>query len=367
MFKQCLLVPMAFLAVSHAWSSEEAAPSATTEKTDDEDDKPQFIAEGFHLSNPLRPSSWAAVYSAQLVLWTSGTGHEKEEFTNLDFASLETDIDPFIMHRITLSGDIYGWSFNGSYMRSLGTTPASDDRNSNQIMGTLTRRLSSQWHLRSIAEMARYHGEATFVSEGGEPRTTTFSHSYRSFELHAVRDFESDDMGYWFFGVHYSDYSVPTVLRIIDPTGPSKVVREAVYDEDFRTQNFAGVIGVGLNVRVPGRNPVVFIDLSAAIGGSRLSYGGEATSLLRNSEYDFRQSKELGLFLAADLNLGWRYHAYQNEQTGSTAFVELGYKVRAMGVIDDTQPWDAEDDAIYLEMNRYDVLHGPFLSLGFVY
>jgi hypothetical protein len=313
---------------------------------------------------------------SQTYWYASSSIDDVSSDSDMEYGEVEYDIGSSLYESVYFEGRIGTNRLSISYLQNQAEDVGGLTAKVSKIVNVLfdfdglisdssTLRLKMlKGNVNGVAEFKDKNNGSTSITTELDELTTEFESEVVTYGAYVM--FER---GY-FGGLEYTDYTTPSAVGFSDS---SKTVRYYGMDPEFGISTYSLVVGYD-EISYAKRYEVDlsrwYIQGMAGIGWANYNLSSEIEQKVESQNGGYSINYTGSLAFNGEVEFGYIYQQRFKMFRGLGYSVTAGYRARGSyngsGQSEDSEN-DIEADELELEMTRYDIWHGPFVSANIVF
>jgi len=297
----------------------------------------------------------------------------KVEPKSVNYGEVTYDIGDALYKTLYFEGKVGNINLALSYLRGeaqeKGGLTASASEALNFVVD-FNQLFSPSSSLRVSFEDATINGVATFHTDFNSlsitPDGTQEAFSSKLTRFNVLNMLERG----WFFGGAYTQYKTPSAVGF---SNSSKNIEVVALDKEFEIESYEFVFGydeISYASRYETDMSRFYVQAMGGIGASVFSLSSQTRQAVEARSGKSVENSTYSIALEGSVDVGYIYQQRFKAARGLGYSLSGGYHVRGslngMGQSENSDK-TVDVDALVLEMSRYDVWHGPYVSFNVIY
>ena len=313
---------------------------------------------------------------ASQVNWIASSSiDDPTKDSKIEYGEVKYDIGKSLYKSLYFEGRFASTNISVGYLQNEAENIGGLTKKASQILNFLVDfdgLISKSSTLRLKATKGKINGVATYIEHNsGGGSTITRGNQ--------VEEFESELLNYGaylmlerglYFGVEYTDYITPSAIGFSDDT--KRVVAHGM-DTNFETSYYSAVFGYD-EISYAKRYEVdlsrFYIQALGGIGWADYTLSSNAENWVKKNLAGKSINYTGSLVYEGEIEIGYIFQQRFKAARGLGYSLTASYKARGAYTAtgqDPTGDGKIESNELELEMSRYDIWHGPYVSANFIF
>lgn len=291
------------------------------------------------------------------------------------YATTEYDISNSMYKEVYFQGRILDYQLAISYMQNEAEQKGGLTKKANSALNMyfdINSLISDSSSLRIGYSKSEVNGVTTFIDNNNGATNITASNAVSEFttELQRFSLLVIKEKGYY-YGIEYTSFTTPSAIGF---SGSSKNIEYYGLDNELGIKNIEVVFGYDTAAyakRYESDYRDFYLQSLFGIGMSFFDLSSEFKNTLQDfTSKTIVKSSSYSYVVDLEVEAGYIWQERFKSIKGLGYSFELGYKVRGI-YTSSGQSSDSEDtieaNELEIEMNRYDIWHGPYVNVNIIF